>query len=769
MFRFFFFFTFSFILQEEMMQFNAHSHFVFPSCSKLPNSTRVKEKAHVPVGVVIAPLAPVPDGFPEVPTVNFGTAPLVRCKRCHAYINPFVRWEGNGDRWFCNLCGNMNDTPAYYAKPLDEQGKRVDRMERPELSCGSVEIIASADYMARPPQPPAFMFLIEVSADAVYCGLVEAACSAIKRVLSSGELPGGSRTKVGIITFDSAIQFYNISSELSQPQMLVVPENDVFLPLPDEVMVNAQENLEGLLSLLDQLPNMWAKNTTVETCMGSAVDAAFMAMNHVGGKLSIFISTLPTIGKFALSKNSRSSSKQKTAAAELEMQFLRPSDESYKSIGTDLAQYQISVDIFVCSTQSVDLPTLYPISKFTAGEIHYYPKFQIRLHGDRLGEELLQCFKNILAWEAVMRFRVSRGWRISKWFGHFYIRTGEILIVPNCRAEQTFSILLEMDENVAQENVVYIQAALLYSNSAGERRIRIHTYCLPVIHNFADVSASMDTSVAASLLCQQAIEMALKTSLADARNFLQQQCSQIIAAQGPNPSPKTKLLAMYILGLLKSSAFRESKDVSADMRIYHLMRLECSSLNLQVAYFYPRMISLHNLDTRHGTEDEGRNVILPEAMALSSSGMTEEGVYLLEDGETMLMWIGRGVKSSWLEATFGVISLDYLHPEFAEAHIVSLNSTWVFAVQMKVISFCFEGSSGDSLGKRIAIILQELRRLRGASFIKMIVLKQGDPLEYKFFMSLIEDQTECMRISLQEFLSKMCQRGVVASTSYRPR
>ena len=45
-------------------------------------------------------------------------------------------------------------------------GKRRDRAERPELSKASVEFIAPSDYMVRPPVPPVYFFVIDVTATA---------------------------------------------------------------------------------------------------------------------------------------------------------------------------------------------------------------------------------------------------------------------------------------------------------------------------------------------------------------------------------------------------------------------------------------------------------------------------------------------------------------------------------------------------------------------------------------------------------------------------
>ena len=67
--------------------------------------------------------------------------------------------------------------------------------------------------------PPRFFFVIDVSYVAVNSGALPVICQAIKDSLD--KLPGGERTQVGFLTFDSTMHFYNLASRLSQPQMMV--------------------------------------------------------------------------------------------------------------------------------------------------------------------------------------------------------------------------------------------------------------------------------------------------------------------------------------------------------------------------------------------------------------------------------------------------------------------------------------------------------------------------------------------------------------------
>ncbi|CEM07675.1 unnamed protein product [Vitrella brassicaformis CCMP3155] len=731
-------------IAKECAEFNAPPTFVRPSLTKFPNSQNMKQKAKIPLGVLFQPLA----RKYRVPAVNFGSVgTVVRCKRCRTYINPFVQWEANGRRWVCNLCGYINDTPNHYYYNLDETGKRADRYERCELSTGSVEYIAPGEYMVRPPQPPVFMFVIDVTLPAVNNGLVDTVVHAIRTALQSEKLPGGSRTQIGIMTFDSSIHFYNLNGGLAQPQMLVVSDlEDLFLPLPDDILVNASESEKVVQGLLDSLPSMHRNTKINESCLGSAVKAAHMAVKHIGGKVLVFASTLPTVGELQLKYNRY---KPPMLNTEREVELLKPADEEYKALAVELTRVQISVELFLCPNQYIDAASLAPLVKFTGGDLHYYSNFNASQQGDKLREELLHVLTRNMGWEAVMRIRVSRGWKITNFFGHLYIRGMDLLVVPNCHSDQTFSICLDLEENVIPEPIVCVQCALLYTNSDGERRIRVHTYSMPVTQSFPEMMNSMDAQAAASLLSQQAVDQALKAKLADARTFLQSSCSQIVASAGTGTQggEPLRLLPLYVMGMLKSIAFRATNDVHPDQRVFSWLRLESLPVDMQASFFYPRMVALHNLDHTAGTVDEQDQVQLPAPMNLTSEGMSQDGAFLMEDGEMMMMWIGRSISLNFLYSVFGVSSLDQLNPDVAETLI---------------------GTTGDQLSSRVNAIIQAIRLEREPPYMKLYIIRQGEPAENRFFSNLVEDRTLGLQLTYNEFLSKLGSRPMGAAAAAAP-
>jgi hypothetical protein len=48
---------------------------------------------------------------------------------------------------------------------------------------------------------------------------------------------------------------------------------------------------------------------------------------------------------------------------------------------------------------------------------------------------------------------------------------------------------------VTPDPVLYVQSALLYTNSEGERRIRVHTWAAMTTPNFNDIIGSIDVQV----------------------------------------------------------------------------------------------------------------------------------------------------------------------------------------------------------------------------------------------------------------------------------
>jgi protein transport protein SEC24 len=111
----------------------------------------------------------------------------------------------------------VNPTESYYYSPADKDGLREDIEQRPELIYGTVDFLASMEYMNRPPMPPTYVFLFDVSQPALDSGYLQQATHTIKSIIEEGTLPGGDRARVCFLAYDKNLYFFNLRSTLKQP------------------------------------------------------------------------------------------------------------------------------------------------------------------------------------------------------------------------------------------------------------------------------------------------------------------------------------------------------------------------------------------------------------------------------------------------------------------------------------------------------------------------------------------------------------------------
>jgi protein transport protein SEC24 len=78
---------------------------------------------------------------------------------------------------------------------------------------------------------------------------------------------------VGLVTFDSSVHFYNVTKGQAQPQMLVMPDTqDVYAPMPSQLLAKLCECREQLAELLASIPNMFAATSGPESCSAAAIE-----------------------------------------------------------------------------------------------------------------------------------------------------------------------------------------------------------------------------------------------------------------------------------------------------------------------------------------------------------------------------------------------------------------------------------------------------------------------------------------------------------------
>lgn len=141
------------------------------------------------------------------------------------------------------------------------------------------------------------------------------------------------------------------------------------------------------------------------------------------------------------------------------------------------------------------------------------------------------------------------------------IRSTDLLALPNVNPDSGFAMQISIDDDIKDYSEVCFQAAVLYTSSLGERRIRVHTLSLPVVSILSDVVHGADQEAVIGMLSKMAVDRSLKASITEAREALINSVIDMLAtyklissAQSSGcllSSQATKLMPLYVLALLK--------------------------------------------------------------------------------------------------------------------------------------------------------------------------------------------------------------------------
>ncbi|KAG2008235.1 protein transporter SEC24 [Coprinopsis cinerea AmutBmut pab1-1] len=730
---------------------NADPSYQRCTLNAIPTSSSLLNKSKLPLALVLTPYRSLNEGEEPVPVVS--DTVIARCRRCRTYINPYVQFIEGGNRWRCCMCNMTNEVPQLF--DWDQvRNQPGDRWARAELNHSVVEFVAPTEYMVRPPQPAVYVFLIDVSNTAVQTGMVATATRTIRENLDRIPDEDG-RTKVAIICFDTSLYFFSMPTGTTESSMLVVSDiDDVFLPKPNDLLVNLAESRESLENLLDKIGAMFQDNSIIGSAMGPALQAGFKLMSPIGGKIMVLSSSLPSVGAGAL-KNRED---PKILGTAKESGLLQAAVPFYKTFAIECSRAQVSVDMFLFSTAYQDVATLAGLPHYTSGQTYYYPGFNAGRAEDAL--KFAHEFGKVLAMpimlEAVMRVRASRGLRMSSFHGNFFVRSTDLLAMPAVPQDQSYAIEIQIEEAITTPFVVF-QTAVLHTTCYGERRIRVVTLALPTTSNLSEVFASADQVALATYFANKAVERSITHKLEDSRDFILQKLVDILIAYKTSMtsggagasaqlaiSENMKMLPALILGLLKNVGIRQSAQIPPDLRAYAQALLTSLPSQLLIPYLYPTFYSLHNMPPEAGTIGE-QGVILPPPLPLTSERLERHGLFLIEDGQTMFLWVGRDAVPQLIMDVFDLPNYEALRGGKTILRVLD-----------------------NPFSERVNAVIQKVREMRrGPYFPQLYVVKEdGEPsLRLWALSALIQDRADVLP-SYQQFISSLKEKVSASGSGY---
>jgi len=764
------------IANVDMSNAQARSRHLRTTVQCAPNTPTLLNQWGLPFGAVFTPFAQPDDADQDIPVVSMGAAGVVRCHKCRAYINPYVLWMDGGRRWQCNLCRYSNDVTTPYYSPLDEHNVRKDLHRRKELTHGSIELIATKDYCTRKnPQPAAYLFLIDVSYNTVQSGALRVITETILNSLD--HLAGDIRTRIGFITFNSTVHFYNLRSNLKTPQRLIVGElEESLLPIPTDLLVNLFDSKGVVKNLLKTLPKMFesaiaqqqptdgmnpgaAPQNDGENCLGSALNAAGRILGKTGGKLSLFMSSIPTLGPNAL-QNRESHSVYGTPK---ELELLKPVNSNFRDLALLFSRDQICVDQYILTAQYTDMASLYPLSKFTSGQVKQYPGFEASNDGQTLQYDLIRALTREQGLEAVMKVRVSTGFKVKSFYGNFFIRGHDLLALPNIDADMSFGFELTHTGSFVSTPNACIQAAVLYTNSSGERRVRIHNLILPLTSQLNDLYRHTDIDATMNLLAKVAADDIPRNGVDTQRQHVENIAVNSLRSYVKNVRDGShgmhnsrgshlvlpdslRLLPLYTFGLLKHDAFSTAVEVRADARISAINQLTSGSVSETVPLFHPLLFAIHQLgshqeqNSEEDAQDENPYIEPPQLLPLTHQSTSDpNGVYALCDGQTIYIY-HRIVAQNNSELIEDINK------------VVQRLNTFPLPSPKKTVG-------ETQIGRNLCKLTKQLRRQYRFMPLQLVTPDSQPYIQRQFSRRLIEDAQSSKDVTYETYISSIHQKS----------
>ena len=354
--------------------------------------------------------------------------------------------------------------------------------------------------------------------------------------------------------------------------------------------------------------------------------------------------------------------------------------------------------------------------------------------------------------EAVFKMRCSAGLRIKAYLPKRKF-PGEIKddglsdspkLVLSCVMPDT-CIAIELDHRIggipntmgengrrSLDSVAYLQTALSYTNSFGNRRVRVTTLALQVTSSVQKLVGSANFDSLTAFMIRQAIgdifNKGSEGSLRHARQEIMNKCVSILASYRKHAQVQVSpgqlilpealnMLPLFSLSLLKSRMFRSSRPAhssstcmpspTADERAFHLFYSCNVSPAMAMLSVHPNLYDLNDMpndagelvllkptqaDDVYGQFEENESarysykayIQLPPLINPSVAYIRPDGVYLLDDGFRFFFFVGRDVS---IDARAEFLSFEEGSDRDAEKRHISISTSSDFGSRIwRVIS-----------------------------------------------------------------------------------
>ncbi|PVF94239.1 hypothetical protein CPB86DRAFT_766087 [Serendipita vermifera] len=643
----------------------------------------------------------------------------------------------------------------------------------PSTSTSTSTNTKPVEKSTRKPGPMNYVFALDTSLEAVQTGLLSSACTIIMEMLYGSsfnvqegqeeEVPArpiwwNPESKLTVITYDKEVCFYDFVPGQDHPSIIVVADVDeVFAPMPPSstLFVDPSEARGSLSALLTNLPVRNANTVRAQAAMGSAIAASTALLSSVGGQVVLFGSCLPKIGYGLLTEQDNERSLYNT---ENEPTLFKPRVEKWKEMAEECVDYGVGVTMVLAPSRWTDLGTIGIVPKLTGGDIFFHPKFDPERDYPIMHSQIRRLLNREAGYQATLRLRCTPGIQVKAHYGNFLERSTTDVDLATIDADKSIYVSLDYTsalddfssltldtitsfisqkeksihsppakQSLGTLKQAYFQSALLYTTTSGERRVRVCNLSVPVVSLAGNVFRYGDYEGVIGALTKTALLQMSKKPLREIRDILTAQSAELLlhyrrycaaaAAASELILPEGfTLLPVYTNCILKCKPLKAT-PVMSDVRNIHAHNLSSKSITELIRYLYPRLYQLHDNPETMGTYNETTGRIeMPILIRSNYRWMQGQGIYLIDDGDVMFLWLGAEVHEEYWQDLFGVSNAHELPGSIR--HLPELDNS--FSTRVRAVIAHLESQNG--IARRFIVVRQNL-----------------DALEIDFSNMLIED------------------------------
>lgn len=149
---------------------------------------------------------------------------------------------------------------------------------------------------------------------------------------------------------------------------------------------------------------------------------------------------------------------------------------------------------------------------------------------------------------------------------------------------------------------------------------------------------------------------------------------------------------------------------NVDYKVSSALELVSASMDTLPCLLYPRLFALHHI------VDSDQSRYYPPCLRLSRESIQVDGVYLIENSQRLVVWVGPQVESGLLEKIFGVSQLNAINANLAALPELS-----------------------NEISSRIRTLLQKIQHQR-SRYLGLSIIRSGiDPSEMEWAQMLAEE------------------------------